>query len=61
MDYKKNIEIGFKPSKNFKAPRGPHGSEGMAGDHVFGYVRDSAAHMVTKHTIKDVKTTCMAL
>ena len=40
---------------------GPHGSEGMTGDHVRGYVGDSAAHMVTKHTIKDVKTSCMTL
>ena len=36
-----------------KAPTGPHGSEGMAGDHVRSYVRDNAAGMVTKHTIKD--------
>ena len=26
----------------------------MTGDHVCGYVRYSGAHMVTKHTIKDV-------
>ena len=41
-------------TKNLKAPTGPHGSEGMAGHHVCGYVRNSAPHMVTKHTIKDV-------
>ena len=37
----------------WKVPTGPHGSEGIAGDYVRGYVRDSAAGMVTKLTIKD--------
>ena len=32
-------------------PIGPQGSEGMAGDYVRGYVRDSAVGMVTKLTI----------
>ena len=27
--------------------------EDMAGDHVFGYVRDIAAGIVTKHTSKN--------
>ena len=50
----KIYKLDDKLTKNLKAPTGPHGSEGMAEHHVCGYVRDSAPHMVTKHTIKDV-------
>ena len=54
MDYTKYLSWIKNNNKKFKSPTGPHGSEGMAGDYVCGYVRDSAAHMGTKLTIKDV-------
>ena len=57
MDSKKYLNW----KKKWKAHKDPHGSEDMAGDRVCGYVRDSAADMVTKHTIKDVKTKWIAL
>ena len=53
MDYKKYFNW-IKNNKNLKPSTGPHGLEGMAGDYVCGYVRDSAAHMATQNTIKDV-------
>ena len=57
----KVFKFGLKTTTKWKATKGPHGLEGMAGNHVYGYLRDSAAHMGTNHTIKDVLTTCMAL
>ena len=54
MDYTKYLNWIKNNNKKFKEPTGPHSSEGMAGEYVCGYVRDSAAHMGTKHTIKDV-------
>ena len=62
--YKNRLHKIFKLDKKYKkikAPTGPHSSEGMAGDYVWCYVMDSAAHMGTKHTIKDVYTICIAL
>ena len=35
-------------------PKGSHGLDVMAGDHVFGYKRDGATGMVTKPTSRQL-------